>query len=178
MAEGPIHQHYEAFIDDASHVYDGDTVTHVYIQIGNAWEHALNGEIYPEIFVDNRVLWMHSSVRLAGIDCPEYHPRHRLPNGKMRDPKDVGWEHSQAVKAKQVLQDLIIQNNLKFEIANPQIGKYAGRIVAEVWVPDPYSKDKQFINASDRLLEKGLAYKYEGGTKQIWRCPDDSQVGT
>ena len=171
MAKGLVHQHYEAFIDDINHVYDGDTITHAYIKIGKAWAHAVSGEVYPELFVEDGVLWMHTSLRLSGIDAPEYHPHHRLPNGTMRNPNDVSWEHSQAVKAKQVVQDLISYNHLKFEVANLQIGKYAGRIVGELWVKDPGTDN--VINVSDRLLEKGLAYKYEGGTKQIWRRPDE-----
>lgn len=170
MAKGPVYQRYEAFIDDINHVYDGDTITHTHFRLARVWEHAVEGEVYPDHFVKDGILWMHTSVRLAGIDCPEYHPHHRLPDGTLRDPKDVGWEHAQAVKAKQVVQDLILQNDLKFEIRNPQLGKYAERVVAEVWLRDPGTHNS--INVSERLLEKNLAYRYEGGTKQIWKRPD------
>ena len=33
--------------------------------------------------------------------------------------------------------ELLIRNRLKFEIRNPQLGKCAGKVVAEVWVRDP-----------------------------------------
>ena len=161
---------YDAFIDDVSSVHDGDTLEHVHIKIATVWEHAPEGELFPEMFVKDGQLWMHIAVRLAGIDCPEIHPHHRLPSGELRDPNDVGWEHSQAVKAKRVVQDLMTQNNLQFKIRNPQIGKYAGRIVAEIWLRDPGTHNS--INVSERLLEKNLAYRYEGGTKQIWKRPD------
>lgn len=162
---------YEAFIDDISHCYDGDTVTSAHFKIADARDDAVNGEIYPDIFVMDGGIWVHTSIRLLGIDCPEFHPHHRLPSGEPRDPQDIEWEHQLATEARDELRRIISANDLKFVIGNPVEGKYAGRIVAEVWAPDP--EHGQLINVSKRLLTMGLAYEYDGGTKQIWTRPAD-----
>ena len=169
-----IKRDFDAFIDDWEHVYDGDTINHCYVKVpelrgvGDAI-----GEIYPDWFVKNGAVCIHINVRLAGIDCPELHPRHRLTDGTRRDPSDVAWEHSLALEARRLVQDLLSASDLKFTLRNPEIGKYAGRIVAEVWCKDLTDTSK-LVNVSELLLNKGLAYKYEGGTKQVWKHPKNA----
>ena len=170
-----IKRDFNAFIDDWEHVYDGDTINHCYVKVPELQGvGGVIGEIYPDWFVDeNSAVCIHINVRLAGIDCPELHPRQRLPDGTRRDPSDVRWEHSLALEARRFVQDLLSANDLKFTLRNPEIGKYAGRIVAEVWCKDP-NTTADSVNVSDVLLEKKLAYKYEGGTKKIWKHPQNS----
>ena len=171
MGKELVERRYTARIDDIEHVYDGDTINHCMFSIADVGENTPETELYPDLFVQDGKLWVHVNVRLTGIDAPEYHPHHRLPNGELRDINDVSWEHSQAVKAKRVVQNLLSYNSLQFEIRNPQLGKYAERVVAEVWVKDP--DHGQLINVSKRLLTIGLAYPYEGGTKQVWNRPNE-----
>ena len=166
-------KHYEAFIDSVDHIYDGDTVNHVHIKLGElqpGWvDPDASGELFPEVFITDHALWIHTAVRLLGIDCPEFHPHHRLPDGTERDINDIMWEHERATEARDEVRRIIIANDLRFTVRNPMEGKYAGRIVAEIWVPDP--EHGQLINVSKRLLTKNLAYEYDGGTKQIWTRP-------
>ena len=167
--------HYEAFIDNVDHIYDGDTINHVHIKLGNLEGHWVQSgetlELFPEIIVMNDALWVYTAVRLLGIDCPEFHPRHRLPSGEPRSPEDIEWEHQRATEARNVVREILQENDLKFFVGNPVEGKYAGRIVAEVWARAHKDTD-MLVNVSKRLLAQGLAYEYDGGTKQIWTKPE------
>ena len=172
MSKEQVYQSYDAFIDDPSHIYDGDTINHVHFKIAQVVPSYPDGEVYPGMFVNNGELWVHTNVRLAGIDCPELHPHHRLPDGTLRDDKDIGYEEGLAYRARKRVVDMLVANKLKFQIRNPQFGKYAERVVAEVWLVHYGPKEEKLINLSDRLLAENLAYPYDGGTKQIWHMPE------
>lgn len=94
-----------------------------------------------------------------------------MPDGTARDPEDLAWEHEQAVKARDVVREILQANDLKFFIGNPVEGKYAGRIVAEIWARAQGTD--LLVNVSEQLLRLGLAVPYDGGTKQIWTRPVD-----
>ena len=163
-----VQRTYKARIENIDSVYDGDTINKVFFRLPidvRADQEDL-GEIFPEIYVHDIGVWVLVNVRLDGIDTPERHPHHRYPDGRQRTPEDIEKERMLAMEARTIVQNLLMVNNMQFEIRNPQVGKYAGRIVAEVWVRDP--EHKQMINVSKRLITKGLAYPYEGGTKKIW----------
>ena len=166
-------RHYEAFIDNIEHVYDGDTVNHVHIKIWNMcglrYDAGQTLQLFPEVYVRDDALWIYTAVRLLGIDCPEFHPHHRLSSGELRDPADIEWEHELATKARDKVRKIIQDNDLKFFVGNPQEGKYAGRIVGEIWARD--HSDGRLINVSEMLLTKKLAVPYDGGTKSIWTKP-------
>ena len=51
-------------------------------------------------------------------------------------------------------------NRNRFSVENPKLGKYAGRMVADVKVGE--------INLADYLLQSGLAKPYNGGQKPSW----------
>ena len=163
-----VHATFAAKIDDIERVYDGDTINHVHFQLPDieVVKGGTFGEIYPDIFAQLDGVWIHINVRVAGIDAPERHPRHHYPDGEPRDPNDVIREHALAMRAREVVSDLLISNHLEFQIRNPQLGKYAQRVVAEVWARDPETSD--YINVGERLIDLGLAYPYEGGTKRVW----------
>ena len=162
-----VHAKFQARIDTVEHVYDGDTINHVHFKLPDidTLKGGRLGEVYPDIFAQTDGVWVRVNVRLAGIDAPERHPRHHNPDGTPRNYDDVTREHSLAMDARQVVVEILIRNHLQFQIRNPELGKYAGRIVAEVWAQD---KTGDFINVGDKLIEEKLAYPYEGGTKRVW----------
>ena len=163
-----VHRVYEARIDNAENIYDGDTINKVYFKLPieiETFQYDF-GEIYPEIFLHKDGVWVHVNVRLDGIDTPERHPHHKYPDGTARSDEELSREHALAMQARQEVVNILKANDLKFEIRNPQEGKYAGRVVAEVWVTDP--ELGRMINLSEHLIDKGLGYPYEGGTKRVW----------
>jgi len=84
-------------------------------------------------------------IRVNGIDTPEL-------RAKCTKEKQL------ARFAKQITVNLL-RNANKIELKNVKRGKYF-RIIADVYV------DGKLL--SDKLLEKGVAVKYSGGTKIDW----------
>ena len=163
-----VQTRFEARVDDIEHVYDGDTINHVQFRLPDieVLKGGHLGEVYPDIFSQQDGVWIHVNVRVAGIDAPERHPRHRYPDGSLRPPEDIAREHALAMRARQVVVDLLEANHLRFQIRNPELGKYAQRVVAELWARDPETTD--LINVGEQLINQALAYPYEGGTKRVW----------
>ncbi|WP_446010818.1 thermonuclease family protein [Candidatus Electrothrix sp.] len=87
------------------------------------------------------------SVRVAGIDTPEI-------RGKCAQEKELARE------AKKIVGDLL-KNARTIRLKNVRRGKYF-RIVADV-----YAGRK---NVADVLVKKGLAVRYDGGTKTYNWC--------
>ena len=168
MAKHLVQAKFQARIDQEAHIYDGDTINHVFFRLPIEVKENQEkyGEVYPEVFVQQDGVWIHINVRISGIDTPELHPHHRYPDGTMRPVEEIAHEHELALKAREIVVNLLKANSFQFEIRDPQEGKYAGRIVAEVWVKNP--KTGQMINIADKLIREGLGYVYEGGTKMIW----------
>lgn len=161
-----VEERYTALIEDVRDIYDGDTIERVHLKLEGLFAHAGTvGEVFPDVFARDGEVWVKTNVRIAGIDAPELHPHHRDRAGNVRTVASLASEHAAAMKARDVVATLLRRNGLQFEIRNPLLGKYAGRTVAEVWVPDT---DGTFVNVSDVLLERGLAYPYDGGTKTEW----------
>ena len=94
-------------------------------------------------------------VRVNGIDTPEL--RGRCPYEKklaqFARAFVINWTYSGWVKLKNIHQ-----------------GKYAGRIIADVF-------DNDGRNLADGLLKKGLAYSYSGGRKASW-CSRNAALNT
>lgn len=90
------------------------------------------------------------SVRLSGIDTPEI-------KGKTEKEKEA------AIIARTELQTLILDKRVS--LRNVQTEKY-GRLLAEVYVGD--------INVNQHMLDKGLAVKYDGGTKKPYLVPSNN----
>ena len=156
---------YKAEIDTLKHVYDGDTINHAYFKLpGVHADDTAVRELYPDVYAGHDgSVWIHTSVRLAGIDCAEMEPRHRLPDGRYRSATEISHERKLAKAARQVVVDAF-DDSLSFELRNPLEGKYAGRIVASVFIGG--------VDIAQVLLDKGLAYPYEGGTKRRWTKAD------
>lgn len=85
------------------------------------------------------------AVRIRGIDTPEV-------NDKREEIRNI------AIKAKEELEKLFNNGN-KIILYNLGRDKYF-RLLASVKVGD--------IDVSEHLIKKGLAKKYNGGTKESW----------
>lgn len=85
-------------------------------------------------------------VRLLGVDTAEMHSKNAC-------------EHALAVKGKQFTEAWVAKGG-GITIDKVQLGKYAGRIVAEVRRGDDV--------LDQDLIAAGLAHVYHGGTKPGW----------
>lgn len=85
------------------------------------------------------------SVRVEGIDTPEL-------RGKCPQEREL------AQRAKALVEEYITPTVM---LINPQHGKYARRVVAEVYTAEG-------ISLGALLIAAGLAHEYHGGTKIDW----------
>jgi len=157
---------YYGTIDDIDSVYDGDTIRDVSVQI-----YSFRSEL-SDVSQERLTLWPGierradgiysiADIRIAGIDTPERHPARAG-----RTEASLQREKERAAAATDFLKKLLLTNSkddgtLGFVIQNPQPGKYAGRIVADVICV----KGNVFTNAAEALLEARHAVVYDGGTK-------------
>ena len=147
---------YKAEFGDHSNVYDGDTWTDIYITIKNFENGEFPSEVlYPGIFLQGDSLYAVTDVRLSGVDTPEKRP---LKVG--RTAESIAKEKAAAEAAKELVLDILDKHDWKFVLSNLKGGKYYGRIVADILIGDDQ------INLSEYLVEKGYAYRYEGGKKK------------
>lgn len=87
-----------------------------------------------------------TSVRVAGVDTPEI-------RGKCQAEKD------QAIRARDWVRATV---GAEVQLTNIRLGKYAGRVIAEVWVNGR--------KLSDLLIAGNLGRPYDGGRREGW-CP-------
>jgi len=92
-----------------------------------------------------------AAVRVNGVDTPE----------KFR-PK-CAHEKELALAATAFVRKLL-QPGTWVTLKNVHLGKYAGRVVAEVWL----EVDGEMRELGQMLIEAGHAVTYDGGTKQSW----------
>ena len=157
---------YYGTIDSIDNVYDGDTIRDVAIQI-YPFDSPLLGmseeplTLWPGI--ESRVDGIYSitNIRIAGIDTPE-----KRPIRAGRTEASLQREKERATAATDFLKQLILENSeddgtLGFMIQNPELDKYAGRVVADVIC----FKDGIPVDVAEALLEIGHAVVYTGGTK-------------
>ena len=76
------------------------------------------------------------NLRLAGIDTPEMHPHDKYEDGTARTPQSIATEKKLAKAARQALVDFLAKYNNEIYVADPDDGKYAGRIVCRAFVKD------------------------------------------
>jgi len=146
-------------------VYDGDTLKDVRVLIhGYDFIPEDYGQKWPGIYITDRGIEIETDVRIAGIDTPEKRPLTKNADGSQRSVKSRQREKSAALAARQTLIDLLEKNGFMFEISDPILGKYAGRIVANVSVSN--------VDVAAYLIRQGLAKPYEGGTKPSWNFGD------
>ena len=94
------------------------------------------------------------SIRINGIDTPEMNDKN--PDIKYR-----------AIKARDYLNRLL-NTAEKIELRNVRRGKYF-RILADVYADE--------TNISHKMLERGLAQSYDGGTKESWDAKKEPKKG-
>ncbi len=87
-----------------------------------------------------------TSVRVAGVDTPEI-------RGKCQSEKDL------AVRARDFVRATV---GAHVQLTDVRLGKYAGRVVADVWVNEQ--------KLSDLLIAENLGRPYHGGRREGW-CP-------
>ena len=157
---------YPCAIDDASDVYDGDTISRVRILILKPTLLIVSqlGEVFPNVVVADSGIYIENGVRIAGIDTPEIRPSKKRADGTPRSEKSRTNEKNAAIVARDVVRDLLSANDFRFTIADVDMDKY-GRVLATVFVGD--------VNVGEYLIEKSLAARYDGGTKTIidWDNP-------
>ena len=123
---------------DVISVYDGDTIK-------------VNANVWPGL------TWR-GSIRVRGVDTPEI-------RGKCEDEK------ARARAAKEFVQSTIAQFPLSDKaywvvtLHNVKLGKFAGRVVADVELPDG-------TDLAALLIETGHARTYDGGARSGW-CEED-----
>ena len=87
-----------------------------------------------------------TKVRVAGVDTPEI-------RGKCQAEKD------KAVRARDFVRATV---GARVQLTDVRHGKYAGRVVADVWVDGR--------KLSELLIAENLGRPYHGGRRQGW-CP-------
>ena len=164
---------YSARITDYHNVYDGDTIQDVRIKVMDlVIPVEKQGEVWPGIFLRINGVYTETDVRIAGIDTPEKRPLKKWRDGTERSETVRNAEREAAEHARQTLIGLIEDADGVIIVKNPQLGKYAGRIVADIYVKD---SERDLINVSEYLIENGHAYSYDGGRKKefhsvnLWR---------
>lgn len=173
-AHQPTERHYHAQLNSPEQVYDGDTLRNIRVRIGNFHE---RGEVWPGIFVENDGIYAVFNLRVSDIDTPEMRPRKTWPDGSPRSEASRQREKGLSEKAKQLLTDVLMGTAQgQFIIKQPLLGKYAGRVVCEVYVEDATSPTG-LINVTSFLLDAGLARPYDGGTKPIWDSEGEGKDG-
>ena len=151
---------YPCAIDDASHVYDGDTISRVRILILKPTLMIVSelGEVFPNVVVADGGVYIQNGVRIAGIDTPELRPSKKYADGTPRSEKSRTNEKNAAIVARDAVRDLLSANDFRFTIADVDMDKY-GRVLATVFVGD--------VNVGEYLIENNLAVRYDGGTKTM-----------
>ena len=155
--------YHKASIETIEDVYDGDTIKDVKVKLldTNASEER-KGEIWPGLVIEDNTLYTIFDLRIRGIDTPELKPSTKNPDGSIRSEESRDAEKQAALKARQALMDLLKNHGQQFYLADPDFGKYGGRILSDMYVDD------RRIHVADYLIERGHAKPYDGKTKPVW----------
>lgn len=148
-------KYYPVLMDEGSKIYDGDTIQDVYISVKTLQKKDYPEEVlWPGIYLEADSVFAWTDIRIAGIDTPE-----KKPKRAGRTPESIALEKAAAAEAQQALADLFDAYDNAVYVANPELGKYAGRIVADVLV------GPERISVAEYMLQLGHAYPYDGETK-------------
>ena len=151
-------QSYPSKLTSEKQVYDGDTLQDVRIEILDMREKAPAGELWPGVFLTpQETIEIQTDIRINGIDTPEKRPLKKKRDGTLRSEVGRSNEKYAAAQSRLALLNLLQENQLKFVISNPIIGKYAGRMVATVQI--------RGIDVAQFLIENNNALPYDGGKK-------------
>ena len=153
-----VKNEFRAEFGDHSDVYDGDTWTDIYISVKTLeHDHYLPEVLWPGILLIDDTLYVVTDIRLKGIDTPE-----KRPTKAGRTPESLAREKAAAQLAKNAVEELLEENDWEFVVTEPELGKYAGRTVANILI------GKERINLTEYLINKGLGYEYGGGKKKAF----------
>lgn len=158
-----IPQTYSAILtNDEAQVYDGDTLKDVRIKIRNHTDRIPKEpvEIWTGIWVTPEGVEVETDIRIAGIDTPEKRPSTKNADGTKRSEASRMREKAAALAAQKALSDLLSDSKYVFDVIDPFLGKYAGRIVASVRSGE--------TDVATYLIDQGHAKPYDGGTKPQW----------
>ena len=160
-------------------VHDGDTIENVRVHILGTESNfvikkagelrigrGVSKEIWPELLLEYDGLWAKFALRINGIDTPEVHPFKHWPDGSPRSDESRLKEHTLAMKAR----DELVKLNQEYDhayIRDVQLGKYAGRLVAELVFGNSEDEEGE-LNYAAHMIASGLAHPYSGGTKAPW----------
>lgn len=140
---------YEGIVESHKQIYDGDTIQDVRVKIADFYT---RGEVWPGILITDEGIFSTADLRLAGIDTPE-------KRGSSDSEKKLAAE----ARARLVIAVMDYANG-RIRVKNPKLGKWAGRVVCEVWV----RINGRDINVSKWMLNTGLAKPYDGGKRPVW----------
>ena len=149
---------YPVTIKSAEQVYDGDTIQDVMLKVSD--DSTAYGEVWPGVYKRPDGIYVKFDLRINGIDTPEIRPSLKSRDGTSRTKASRDAEKNMALQARLIVIDVLKTNSNRFGVENPKLGKYAGRMVADVKVGE--------INLADYLLQSGLAKPYNGGQKPSW----------
>ena len=149
---------YPVTIKSAEQVYDGDTIQDVMLKVSD--DSTAYGEVWPGVYKRPDGIYVKFDLRINGIDTPEKRPSLKSRDGTSRTKASRDAEKNMALQARLIVIDVLKTNRNRFSVENPKLGKYAGRMVADVKVGE--------INLADYLLQSGLAKPYNGGQKPSW----------
>lgn len=124
----------------ANKTYGPDVIVHNIVSVYDGDTFRANIDNWPDIIGKNM------SIRVKGVDTPE------LRGAECASEKALGY------KAKAFTKNMLM-NGKRIELRGLGRGKYF-RLIADVWVDD--------VSLTAALLKNGLAYAYDGGTKQSW----------
>ena len=147
---------------EKSQIHDGDTIESVLIKLLHLPGFS-NCKIFPELFIIDEYLCIVFNLRLKNVDAPELHPFTHNLDGSERSEDSRQKEKDAAILARDALIQLIESADRIF-ISSPEEGKYAGRLVAELFI----ERNGNQINVADYLIGNGYAVPYDGGTKHLW----------
>lgn len=146
---------YPASLTSTNQIYDGDTLKRVHIAIKTFPDADFSEQtLWPGIVLKGDTLYAVTDIRIQGIDTPEKRP---LKAGRTQE--SLLREKAAAAAATDALRRLLSQHNFHIVVAQPQQGKYAGRIVAAVHV------GPNRLSVAEYLIKNGHATPYDGGTK-------------
>lgn len=149
---------YIGILENISQIYDGDTIRDARIKIVDViLDEEQLGEAWPGIVLRTDGVWVVTDIRIGGIDTPEMRVSKKKKDGTPRTNQSRENERKAAHASKAALKQLVTDAENIFTLRNPQIGKYAGRIVCDVYVDN--------VKVADYLIENGHAIEYDGGTK-------------
>lgn len=148
-------KYFRVIFDEGSKIYDGDTIQDVYISVKTLQKKDYPQEVlWPGIYLEADSVFAWTDIRIAGIDTPE-----KKPKRAGRTAESIALEKAAAAEAQKALAALFDEYDNAVYVANPELGKYAGRVIADVLV------GPEKISVAEYMLELGHAYPYDGETK-------------